>query len=181
MTKSIKTLKDLEDQFKNEPKKNKKINGVKNLVPDWNLNSRHLMIHLFFNILKENHHTAKDTLPSIDAEALEKMNTPIAGKLIEYRSNKKTLDSFKNTNTYIYDAKCFNKFDSEEEIGQKANIKYNIIGYDNIERIFPVAGESVPLNMDKRIREAFVVPFWNTILKSKLNKETLSLLEQIKE
>lgn len=174
-----KTLKDLENQFKIEPKKNKKVNGVKNIVSDWDLNSRHLMLHLFYNVLKEKHHTAKDKLPSLDAEALEKMNTPLAEKLIKYRSNKKTLDSFKNTEKYIYNAKCFNEHKSKEEVGYKAKIKYNIIGYDNIERIFPIAGESIPLNMDKRVREAFIVPRGN-ILKSELSKETLTLLEQIK-
>ena len=175
-----KALEDLKEQFKKEPKKNKKIKGSKEKIEiiDWNLNSRNLMINLFFNVLKEKHRTAKDKLPSIDADALSKMKNSIAGELIAFRSNTKTLQSLKNVDSYIYAPEVY--FDKNIPY-DKANINYNILGYDNIERIFPVAGKSVPINADKRARLAFVVSHWDKVSENDLSKDVKNILNQVKE
>lgn len=171
-----KTLEDLEPLFIKEPIKNKKIAGVKTKVIDWNLNSRNLMINLFFNVLKEKYRTVKGKLPSIDAEALSKMRSPIAAGLIKYRSNKKTLDSFKNIDHYIFPSTYYGGLDIS---CNKANIKYNVLSFDNVERIFTVAGQSIPINADKRARKAFIVPFWDTISEDLLDEGTRNILSQL--
>ena len=170
-----KILAELEPLFSKEPVKNKKMDGVKKQIPNWNLNSRNLMINLFFNVLKEKHSKTKDKLPSINADALSKMKNPIAGELITFRSNKKTLDSFKNVSSYIYDPDIY--YDGGTPC-KKANIKFNVLGYDNIERIFSVAGESIPINTDKRARKAFITPYWDKVSKEELNEEIVNLINQ---
>lgn len=122
--------------------------------PDWSLNSRYLLCHLFFNILKEAtpRNVPKGKLPSVDAEALEKMSTPIAAKLVQYRSNDKTLKSIQNAQTHVFPATAFGKTDGQD----RAILRFNIIGFDNVERIFSVADRSIPINVDKRARNAFI-------------------------
>lgn len=171
-----KTLADLKELFIEEPKKNKKIDGIKQQVIDWNLNSRHLMINLFFNVFKEKHRIIKGKLPSIDAEALSKMKNSISGDLITYRSNKKTLDSFKNVDSYIH---CADVFFDDDSVRKKATVKFNVLGFDNVERIFSVAGQSVPINTDKRARCAFIVPYWSTISENVLDEDTKNILNQV--
>lgn len=176
-----KTLEDLKELFKEEPFKNKRVAGQKEKVRviDWNLDSRNLMINLFFNVLKEKHHTAKDKLPKIDAMALSKMTHPIAGELIKFRSNKKTLDSFKNVSSYINSSENYiNETDVITPV-DKATLLFNVLGYDNVERIFTVAAKSIPINTDKRARNAFIVPS-SKISAKELDDETLSILSQIK-
>jgi hypothetical protein len=151
---------------------------VKQQVINWNLNSRNLMINFFFNVLKEKHRSIKGKLPSIDADALGKMKDPIASKLIIFRSNKKTLDSFFNVSKYVHDPKVYYDLDTP---CKKANVKFNVLGYDNIERIFPVAKESVPINADKRSRLAFIIPYWRKISEGDLSEEVKSILNQVKE
>lgn len=179
-----KTLEDLKEEFKEEPFKNKKVAGSKEKVKvtDWNLDSRNLMINLFFNVLGEKHRTAKDKLPSIDANALGKMDNSIAGDLITFRSNKKTLDSFKNVNSFIK-ASLY-----REEVYRgiivsvdKATVIFNVLGFDNIERIFTAAKRSVPINMDKRARKAFKVPDWGRISAKNIGEDSLKILSQLKE
>lgn len=173
-----KTLEDLEGLFEKEPIKNKKVVGTKTKIKviDWNLNSRNLMINLFFNVLKEKFRAVKGKLPSIDAETLSKMNSPIAAGLIKYRSNKKTLDSFKNVDKYLYPSEIYKCGDIS---CNKANIKYNVLSFDNVERIFTVAGQSIPINADKRVRNAFIVPHWDIISEGLLDEGTKKILNQL--
>lgn len=136
----------LKVRFQQEPMKKGK--------PDWSLNSRYLLCHLFFNILRESvpKGVAKGKLPSIDAEALEKMSTPIAPKLVQYRSNDKTLKSIQNAQAHVFPGADFGHTDGQP----RALLRFNVIGYDNVERIFSVAERSIPINVDKRARNAFV-------------------------
>lgn len=180
-----KTIEDLKEEFKTEPVKNKKVKGSKEKIQviDWNLDSRHLMINLFFNIFKEKYRTVKGKLPSTDANALEKMDNPIAADLITYRSNKKTLDSFKNVSSYINEGTLYQE---EKHSGviiseDKATVIFNVLGFDNIERIFTAAKRSIPINIDKRARKAFKVPEWGRISSKKLDEEILNILSQLKE
>lgn len=172
------TLKELKEKFKKEPIKNKRVGKQKVKVQDWNLNSRNLMVNLFFNVLKEKGLSIKGKLPSIDAEALSKMKHPLAVKLITFRSNTKTLDSFKNVNSYIHPP---NLFLTEGPSCVKAVVIFNVLGYDNIERIFAAANKSIPINIDKRARKAFIVPYWCKIPIKGLSRKTLNILNQIKE
>lgn len=135
-------------RFQKEPMKKGK--------PDWSLNSRYLLCHLFFNVLKEQQprNVPKGKLPSVDAEALEKMKTPIAQKLVQYRSNDKTLKSIQNAQSFIYPGEAFGHTDGLP----RALLRFNVIGFDNVERIFSVAERSIPINVDKRARNAFVTP-----------------------
>lgn len=180
-----KTLEDLKEEFKTEPVKNKKVKGTKEKIKviDWNLNSRNLMINLFFNIFGEKHRTAKGKLPTIDATALGKMNNTIAADLITYRSNKKTLDSFKNVSSYINPGSLYREevYNGVIVNPDKATIIFNVLGFDNIERIFTAADRSIPINVDKRARKAFVVPNWGRLSAKDLGDKTLSILSQLKE
>lgn len=135
-------------RFQKEPMKKGK--------PDWSLNSRYLLCHLFFNVLKEQQprNVPKGKLPSVDAEALEKMHTPIAPKLVQYRSNDKTLKSIQNAQSFVYAGAAFGHTDGQA----RALLRFNVIGFDNVERIFSVAERSIPINVDKRARDAFVTP-----------------------
>lgn len=135
-------------RFQKEPMKKGK--------PDWSLNSRYLLSHLFFNVLKEQQprNVPKGKLPSVDAEALEKMHTPIAPKLVQYRSNDKTLKSIQNAQSFVYPGAAFGHTDGQA----RALLRFNVISFDNVERIFSVAERSIPINVDRRARNAFVVP-----------------------
>lgn len=172
------TLEDLKEKFKNEPIKNKKVDKKKVQVVAWNLDSRNLMINLFFNVLKEKGRSIKGKLPSIKADSLAKMKHPIAAQLITFRSNTKTLDSFKNVSSYIHNPKYFL---TEGPSCDKAVVIFNVLGYDNIERIFTAAGRSVPINTDKRARKAFVTPGWDNIKAHELNKKIMNILSQLEE
>ena len=129
---------------------------IKKGKPDWSLNSRYLLCHLFFNVLKEQQprNVPKGKLPSVDAEALDKMNTPIAAKLVQYRSNDKTLKSIQNAQSFVYPGAAFGHTDGQA----RALLRFNVISFDNVERIFSVAERSIPINVDKRARNAFVTP-----------------------
>ena len=148
------TLMDLADgRFDTEPRKNTRGGGSK---PNWTLNSRYLLLHLFYNVLEQKRgRTKKGALPKLGANELGRMTHPLAANIVEYRSRAKTLGSLKNAQTYQRPARSFT-----EPTGTptRAVIKYNTVGYDNVERIFTQAGESIPLNLDKRGRRAFVVP-----------------------
>lgn len=151
----------LKGKYPTEPIKRKRVaksGGGFELVPtpDWTLNSRMLLVHLFFNVLGEKapRNVPKGKLPSIDAEALEAMNTPIAAKLSAYRSMDKTLKSIENATSFVYPAAAFGQPGHEE----RALLRFNPLGYDNVERVFSVAGRSIPINVDKRARNAFTVP-----------------------
>jgi hypothetical protein len=57
-------------------------------------------------------------------------------------------------------------------------MRFNVLGYDNVERIFAQEAESVPLNVDKGVRCAFITPP-TTIDETELPASTRSLLEQL--
>lgn len=140
------SLEDLKDgRFNKEPKK-------------WTLNSRFLMVHMFFNVIGEKApRTQKGKLPSIDADALEKMGSPLAQALVAYRSDAKTLGSLQSATAFIRPQSDFNG-GLVSPTGEKAIIRYSPLGYDNIERVFSVKDVSIPLNVDKRGRNAFITP-----------------------
>ena len=170
-----KTLADLKEEFKTEPTKRKKIEGSMQQVPKWNLDSRNLMINLFYNQLKEKARASKGKLPSIDADALSKMNNPIAQELIEYRSMSTSLKGFLNVSRNIHPSIKYGFSDG----GIRANIKFNVIGFDNIERIYPVAKESIPLSVDKRVRYSFVTPKDGMISEREIPAESLKILKTV--
>ena len=172
-----KTLADLRDAFKEEPLKNVKIDGVKKKVPKWNMDSRNLMINLFFNILKEKHRTAAGKLPSINADALDKMKNPIAQEVIKFRSDTNLLNSFKNVGSYVHSNRKYGYSDEWD----RANIKYNMVGFDNVERIYPVAKESIPLSANKKVRKAFVIPRSHLIFEDYLKDDIRKILDNLKE
>jgi hypothetical protein len=129
---------------------------LKKKVLDISLNGGHLLLHLFYNHFEETfpRNVKADKLPSADAEALGKMNNPIASRIVTYRSNAKTLGSLRNATTHISPATTF----GVNEAQPRARLLFNVISFDNVERIFSQAEQSVPINMDKRGRRAFIVP-----------------------
>ena len=146
------TLTDLADgRYATEPLKRGK--------PNWTLNSRYIIIHLFYNVLGEKapRNLPKGKLPSVDAASLEKMSVPIALRLIKQRSAVKALQSIANALTFVKPQQLFAPgLASPTE--QKAVVRFNTVGYDNIERVFSMAKRSIPLNLDKAGRRAFVTP-----------------------
>lgn len=123
----------------------------------WTLNSRYVMIALFYGVLKEKYQKKKDALPSIDAAALDKMNNPIAEELKEIRSMNRTLASLNNVSNYLHWGHCFDIFEGnpDEVCGQFAFT----VTYDNVERIFSDKERSIPLNVDKDLgRKSFIAP-----------------------
>lgn len=158
------TLEELNDgRFEMEPKK-------------WTPNSRHLFINMFFNLMGEKKPRAKKGggLPSIDASTLENMSTPIAAQLIEFRQISKTLTSVKGALQYIFPEGHFVPSHTSPT-GQKALIAYNTMGFDSIERIYTVEKKSLPLNVDKKVRNAFVSTE-PSIPVGELSPEVLSLI-----
>ncbi len=172
----VKTLYDLRDgRFDFEPLKRKRIANFDfdtskkvskdnpkmwyKVVPDWTLNSRHLLKHIFYNIMGEKT-TIKSKLPSIDAQTMRKYKSIEAitlGKAIaKYRSVSKTLASLKLCLSFVRPA---TQFDSQADKNENRGIiQYNSIGYGCIERLFTRPKESIPINADKRVRKAFIVP-----------------------
>lgn len=176
-----KTLEDLKEMFVKEPTKKKKVGSERKEVVNWNLDSRNLMINLFFNVLGEKgKRTAKGKLPSIKAEVLENMKHPIAMEIVKFRSDTKTLQSFLNVSSYLTSSKFFLE-KGEKSSCEKGVIKFNVLGFDNIERIYPVAAESVPISVKKEVRKAFIVPKDNFIDEMDLNEEVKSILSQVEE
>ena len=181
-TVSIKNLKDLAEshKFDTEPVKTKKVGSKKVKVADWTLNSRHLLIHLFYNVLGNKPSKKDDTkLPSIDEENLVKMNSPLAQKLIKYRKTQRILDSLQNASQFVKNGDEFPK-DSIPSL-YKAVMQFSPSTYDNVERIFTVAEGSIPINADKRVRNALTVPS-ETIDESQiLSPSSLSILKQLEK
>lgn len=141
----------LAQKFEKEPMKKGK--------PDWNSNSRHLLVHLFFNIFGEKAKMSRQDptkLPSLDAKAMEKLKTPegrsLGKKITHLRSLTRSLDSFLNAMKFIFPASAFGVEDSHEH----ALISYRTMGADCVERVFTKSEESIPLNLDKSARNAFV-------------------------
>lgn len=163
------TLTDFADgRFTKMPTKRKRLPNRQTVtVLDWSLNSRYLMAHLFFNVLGESipKGLPKGKLPSMDADALEKMRNPIAHSLIEFRSAEKTLKSLEGVQKFIFSSPVFRHPGDLS----RALLRFNIIGYDNVERIFSVSENSIPINVDKRVRKAFIPP-----LRSVLTQDILS-------
>ena len=179
-TKTIKNLKDLAEshKFDTEPFKMKKLGSRKVKVADWTLNSRHLLIHLFYNVLGNKPSRKDDSkLPSIDEESLLKMNSPLAEKLIKYRKTQRILDSLTNASQFVKDGR---DFPPSLESEYKAVMQFSPSTYDNVERIFTVAEGSIPINADKRVRNALTVPS-SKISSESLSAETLSILSQIEK
>ena len=177
-TTAIKNLKDLAEshKFDTEPVKTKKFGSSKVKVADWTLNSRHLLIHLFYNVLGNKPSKKDDTkLPSIDEENLLRMNSPLAEKLIKYRKTQRILDSLLNASQFVKDGREFPESIPSE---YKAVMQFSPSTYDNVERIFTVAEGSIPINADKRVRNALTVP-QEKVSESEISSESLSILRQI--
>lgn len=139
-------LESLKKEFEFEPKSSK---GVQK----WGLGSRKLIIHLFANILGEKFRMPKDDkLPSCDAKTMDKFKGSVAfelgARISAHRSAERSLSSFKNATKFIYPA--------ANGLCHKALIGYRPLGFDNVERIFTKAEESIPLNLDKQARKAFL-------------------------
>lgn len=146
-------------------------------VVEWTPNSRHLMIHLFYNVIGEKAKKRKDKLPSLDESTMTKFKTnmgiELGKKIIKFRKDSKVLASLKNAMTHVYDDSCFSGDSSPK--GKKAVVTFNPLGYDNVERIFTRAGESIPINTSKLVRKAFVTPEKN-IYPWELTQRELQLI-----
>lgn len=152
------TLDQLKDgRFNTEPK-------AKGKTPGWTFNSRYLMCHLIYNVLQQKFppRTPKDKLPSIDADALSTMEHPIPHALLKLRSDVKTLQSIQNAAKFIRPAEAFGV--TPDQSPSRAIIRYATLGYDNVERVFTLPDLSIPLNVDKRARNAFITPITQTTL-----------------
>ena len=124
--------------FKQEP-----FSGVKNPKVAWSLNSRKLMVYLFFTILGEEKESyGKDWNPSVDKHALAQMKSPIAPRLIRYRSDTWTLRSLKTASKFIKNGVATIIWNSPTK---------------GVERIFTTPEKSLPLNCSKVVRNFFVV------------------------
>jgi hypothetical protein len=148
------SLDDLNDgRYLKEPKSTPKKRG-------WTLNSRYIVIHYFFNVLGEKRprNLKKGTLPSIDAAALEKMANPVAGRLLEWRSALKAMQSIQNALTFVKSENAFAQGGPISPSGAKAVFRFVTTAHDNVERVFTQAKRSIPLNLDKSGRKAFIVP-----------------------
>lgn len=168
------TLTDLADgRYATEPLKKGKSN--------WTLNSRYIIIHLFYNVLGEKapRNLPKGKLPSVDAASLEKMSTPIALRLTRHRSAVKAVQSIQNALTFVKPQNLFAAAPVQSPTGDCAVVRFNTVGYDNIERVFSMAKRSIPLNLDKAGRAAFVVPTPNLALADVPDAATRDLLASL--
>lgn len=168
------TLADLADgRFAREPmKRRRQPDGSLRPEPDWSLASRYLMTHLFFNVLREDipRNQKKGTLPSLDAEALERMRSPLAAALVTLRQEQRTLASYRNADDFVSV--------HLPDTPPRAHFAFNVLGFDGVERIFTRPGESLPLNLDKGARRAFITPL-DTVARSDLDADTLALLDTV--
>jgi len=188
------TLEDLNDgRFNTEPMKNKRHNNPdfdsskksskdnpKFLtVPtvNWTVQSRYLLIHLFYNVLAEKARSRGDKLPSIDESTINTFKSPEALKigqmLVNYRKDAKILTSLQNAMTHVRDDSQF--IGDPSPTGKKAIVTFQPHGYDNVERIFTRSGESIPINADKRVRYAFVTTE-PTLAAEEVSKENLQYI-----
>ena len=174
----IETLQDIADshKFDTEPIKMKKVGSAKVKVADWTLNSRHLLMHLFYNVLGFKAKGRGDKLPSIDEEALMSTKHPLAEKLIRYRKLNRICDSLKNASQFVRPGTEFDN--SMIDAPNKAVMQFNPATYDNVERIFTVAEKSIPINADKRVRNTFIVPT-DTVSADELDADSLVILKSI--
>jgi hypothetical protein len=165
---------DLRDKFSTPPKMTKKGDGV-------SLNSRHLMIHYFFNVLGETvpRNTPKDKLPSIDAAALGKMRNPFAPRLARWRSVKKAMESLVNAASFVLPEDQFAKDNLTSPTGERAVFQFQVVGFDNVERAFTLSERSIPLNIDKAGRAAFITPAPSLDISAIKNPRTQQVLQAL--
>ena len=134
------------EKYKTEPMKKGR--------PDWTLNSRNLIIACLFGPMKQKlPRGAKDKMPSIAAPVLEKMDTPLAGLIIKYRSKAHSLTSIRNALEQVRTEKDFDP-GSETPDAARARVIFNVVNFGNVERIFTRAEDSIPISADKRVRYA---------------------------
>lgn len=175
MARAEPTLEELNDgRYAKEPTKRKRAaGGGFEIVPDWSFGSRHLLAHIIFNVLgyKVPKNTPKGKLPSLDKTAMDKLGVPIGMRISDLRSFKRSVDSFKNAISFCQ------SFRKNGPI--RAPFLFNSLGYDNIERIFSESERSIPLNLDKAARKAFVTPVADPVDLDTLPLATQKLLQAI--
>lgn len=164
-------LLDLRAKYATEPKK----------ATDVSLNGRHLMCHYFFNVLGEAvpRNTPKDKLPSIDAAALGKMRNTFAPRLARWRSVTKAMQSLRNAASFVLPETEFAADDLQSPTGQRAVFQFQTVGFDNVERAFTLPERSIPLNLDKSGRAAFITPTATLDPATLPNPHTRELLAQL--
>lgn len=143
------SLADLPAKFTTKPK-----------PKSFSLNSRYLMIHYLFNVLGEAvpRNLRKGMLPKIDAASLEKMKNPFAPRLLAWRSKTKAVQSLQGALGFVKSSDTFAPSPFRTAGQTKGVFRFLGTGYDNVERIFTMPKRSIPLNLDKSGRAAFVVP-----------------------
>lgn len=141
------TLESLKDKFKTAPK-----------PKDVSLNARYLMVHLLYNVFgqKVPRNLKKGKLPSTDADSLDQMDHPFCSRLKRWRSVSRSISSLQSAARLVRKATDFNPDAPEGE--ERAPMVFTCVGYDNIERAFTQPGVSIPINLDKKGRHAFVTP-----------------------
>ncbi len=184
----VSVLETLKTKFKTMPTKRvRNAQGVMQTIPNISITSTHLLAHLFFNILKEKPgRVGKSGIPSLDAQTLSDFQSPLAAKIVEFRSLERTLSSFKNAQAYVKPYKAFKILHPEgsPEIdleSPRGLVFFNPIAYDNVERIFSVAEQSIPLNVDKQARNAFEVPAAQVGIEEISDPLTFTLLSLAEE
>lgn len=144
-------LEQIASKFVTEPKNRKG-------EPTWKITGRHILLHLFINVLGEKVKIPRGKdLPSLDADAMEKFKGPVArtlGKMIsDYRSEERTISSTKGALEFIAPHDDFSQAQGPYE---RAEFCYRTMGFDAVERVFAKAAGSIPLNIDKGARKAFI-------------------------
>lgn len=122
-------------------------------------NSRYLLLHYLYNVLKlpTARNQKKDTLPSTDAATMERFDHPFPGRITRWRSNSRALKSVQGALKFCFPAERFAGA-VPSPTGEKAVFWFAAIGYDNIERSFPMSEKSIPINLHKPGRAAFITP-----------------------
>lgn len=145
------TLESLAAKYATRPKETE----IKKMTP----NSRYVLIHYLFNVLKlpVPRNLKKGELPSTDAANMERQSHPFAARLTQWRSMGRALQSIQGALGFCKPQEVF-AGDLASPTGQKAVFWFNIVGHDNIERCFTLAKRSIPINLHKPGRKAFITP-----------------------
>lgn len=145
------------DRYANEPIK--KSTGE----PTWTLNSRNLIAACLYGPMGAPIPRGfKDKLPSTAAGYLEKMAHPFAGILMEYRSKSNTASSLTSALQHVFPASDFIHPLPQDYPEHRARIVYNVVNFNDVERIFTKKGGSIPISADKRVRYALKVNTWGS-------------------
>lgn len=167
------TLEELKDgRFATEPMK-----GKKNPKIDWTPNSRHLLIHTFFNVLGEPlpRNASKTKLPSLDADRMRQMSTDkgleLGARISKWRSEDRSISSIQGAIKFCHPDSEWDLDQTSNGTGHRALIQYETMKFDCVERIYARSKQSVPLNIDKRARNSFKADWRYSYTGERLTRE----------